>query len=86
MTQPRKPQHSKSELPNSSKPATLYQRYLLLPFKVKLFIWSTTAVVAYLTDSVSDRIFEQNMIDAEAERRVELELKRLQEDQKQQHR
>lgn len=55
----------------------LYQKYMALPLGVKLFLWGSTAAVAYLTDSVSERIFEQNMIDAEAERRVELEMERL---------
>lgn len=50
---------------------------MALPLKVKLFIWVSTAGVAFLTDSISEKIFEQNMIDAEANRRVELELKKL---------
>lgn len=55
----------------------LYQKYMALPFKVKIFIWTSTAGVAFLTDSISEKIFEQNMIDVEADRRVELELERL---------
>lgn len=64
--------------PVTTKP-TLFAKYNALSFKVKLYLWVSTAAVAWLADSVSDKIFEQNMIDAEAERRVEIELKKLHE-------
>lgn len=58
---------------------TLFSKYNALSIRVKLYIWISTAAVAWLADSVSDRIFEQNMIDAEANRRVEIELRKLKE-------
>lgn len=61
-----------------AKPS-LYGRYRALSLKVKLYIWITTAGAAWLADSLSDRIFEQNMIDAEANRRVEMEIRKMRE-------
>jgi hypothetical protein len=58
---------------------SLFAKYNALSFRVKLYLWISTAGVAWLADSVSDRIFEQNMIDVEANRRVEMELKRMRE-------
>lgn len=62
----------------SAKPS-LYAKYRALSLKVKLYIWITTAGAAWLADSLSDRIFEQNMIDAEANRRVEMEIRKMRE-------
>lgn len=59
--------------------ATLYQRYSRLPMKWKLYIWGSTFVVAWLADSLSNRIFDKNMIDEEAKRRVDIQLKKEQE-------
>lgn len=67
---------------SSGKPLgkpSLYARYNALSFKVKLYLWITTAGAAWLADSLSDRIFEQNMIDAEATRRVEMEIRKMRE-------
>lgn len=61
-----------------SKPS-LFARYNALPLRAKLYIWISTAAVAWLADSVSDRVFEQSMVDAEAERRVQHELQKLRE-------
>lgn len=58
---------------------SLYSRYNALPFKLKLYLWITTAGVAWLADSVSDRIFQQNMIEEEANRRVEMEIRKMKE-------
>lgn len=62
--------------PTPGKPS-LFARYNALSIKVKLYIWITTAGVAWLADSMSERIFEQNMIEEEANRRVEIEMKKL---------
>jgi hypothetical protein len=82
--QPPRPRiNSKSEASTISQPKpgkpSLFARYSALSFKVKLYIWITTAGAAWLADSVSDRIFEQNMIEEEANRRVEIELRKLKE-------
>lgn len=74
-TQPQ-PQAGSTKL--SGKPS-LYARYRALSLRVKLYIWITTAGAAWLADSLSDRIFEQNMIDAEANRRVEMEIRKMRE-------
>lgn len=74
--------HPNSSSTSSAKPVgkpSLFARYNALSLKVKLYIWITTAGVAWLADSISDRIFEQNMIDAEASRRVEIELRKMKE-------
>lgn len=63
--------------PKPNGKPSLYARYCALSFKVKIYIWITTAGAAWLADSLSDRIFEQNMIDAEAHRRVEKELRKM---------
>lgn len=47
-----------------------------LPLKWKLYIWGSTFVVALLADSISEKIFQQNMIDAEAERRVDIQMEK----------
>lgn len=76
-TQPQpQPQAGSTKL--SGKPS-LYARYRALSLRVKLYIWITTAGAAWLADSLSDRIFEQNMIDAEANRRVEMEIRKMRE-------
>lgn len=67
------------EAPPSNKKPSLFKRYNSLPFRAKLYIWITTAGVAWLADSISARIFEQNMIDAEANRRVEMEMRKMKE-------
>lgn len=59
----------------AAKPS-LYQRYMSIPTKWKVYIWGTTFVVAFAANSISDKILEKNMIDAEAERRVDLELQK----------
>ncbi|KAG0676495.1 hypothetical protein C6P40_001396 [Pichia californica] len=76
------PEVTQAEIPPKPKPTgkfSLWRKYSALSFKVKLYIWITTAGAAWLADSLSDKIFEQNMIDAEAHRRVEMELRKMRE-------
>ncbi|TID28376.1 hypothetical protein CANINC_002554 [Pichia inconspicua] len=68
-----------SEQPPQPTKPSLFAKYNALPLRAKLYIWISTAAVAWLADSVSERVFEQNMVDAEAERRVELEMQKLRE-------
>ncbi len=61
---------------NIPKKSSLYHRYMKLPLKWKLYIWGSTFIVALLADSISEKIFQQNMIDAEAERRVDIQMEK----------
>lgn len=79
ITPPEVEEKPKSVPPKVNGKPSLYARYCALSFKVKIYIWITTAGAAWLADSLSDRIFEQNMIDAEAHRRVEKELRKMKE-------
>ena len=75
MNQPHKAAQKKKAPGIQTKPS-LYQRYTRLPLKWKLYIWGSTFAVAWLADSISEKIFQQNMIDAEAERRVDIQMEK----------
>ncbi|GME79118.1 unnamed protein product [Ambrosiozyma monospora] len=66
-----------SSTPNPNAKPTIWQRYQRIPLKWKLYIGTTTFIIAFLADSISDKLMERNMIDYEANRRVEIEMSKL---------
>ncbi|OUM51243.1 hypothetical protein BVG19_g333 [[Candida] boidinii] len=52
-------------------------KYQKLPFKWKIYIGISTFVTVYIADSLGEKMMENSMVEYEANRRVEMEMEKL---------
>ncbi|OWB71149.1 hypothetical protein B5S31_g834 [[Candida] boidinii] len=55
----------------------IWGKYQALPFKWKIYIGISTFISVYIADSLGEKMMENSMVEYEANRRVEMEMEKL---------